>query len=121
MSEIIERYLDEANVDRLARDFKFLLKTVASSYGELELAFRKGRVAVYYRGNSLAVRIPKSFAEEVGLREESPVDLSLHQRGLLLEPSAPRPPALEELLGKVRRSNIHTEVDMGPAQGAEAW
>ena len=55
MPEIIKRYLDEPNVDRLARDFKFLLKAVASSYGELELAFREGRVSVYYRGNSLAV------------------------------------------------------------------
>ena len=52
---MIERYLDEPNVDRLARDFRFLLKTVANSYGELELAFREGRVSVYYRGNSLAV------------------------------------------------------------------
>jgi len=72
-------------------------------------------------GNSLAVRIPKSFAEEVGLREESPVDLSLHRGGLLLEPSTPRPPTLEDLLGKVRKSNIHAEVDAGPAQGGEAW
>ena len=55
MPEIIKRYLDEPNVDRLARDFKFLLKAVAGSYGELELAFREGRVSVYYRGNSLAV------------------------------------------------------------------
>jgi len=55
MSAIIERYLDEPNVERLARDFKFLLKAVAGSYGELELAFRKGRLSVYYRGNSLAV------------------------------------------------------------------
>jgi hypothetical protein len=55
MSETIERYLDEPNVERLARDFKFLLKTVGGSYGELELAFREGRVSVYYRGNSLAV------------------------------------------------------------------
>src|SRR5450759_4766457 len=38
-----------------SRDFKFLLKAVAGSYGELELAFRKGRLSVYYRGNSLAV------------------------------------------------------------------
>jgi hypothetical protein len=55
VAEIIKRYLDEPNVERLARDFKFLLKAVASSYGELELAFREGRVSVYYRGNSLAV------------------------------------------------------------------
>src|SRR5450759_1215112 len=38
-----------------SRDFKFLLKAVAGSYGELEVAFRKGRLSVYYRGNSLAV------------------------------------------------------------------
>ena len=38
MPEIIKRYLDEPNVDRLARDFKFLLKAVAGSHGELELA-----------------------------------------------------------------------------------
>ena len=72
-------------------------------------------------GNSLAVRIPKSFAEEVGLHEASPVDLSLHQGGLLLEPSMPPPAGLEDLLSKVRRSNIHAEVDTGPARGGEAW
>jgi len=55
VTEVIERYLTKPNVDRLGRDFKFLLETVAGSYGELELAFREGRVSVYYRGNSLAV------------------------------------------------------------------
>lgn len=45
--------MDEANVERLARDFMFLLSTVASSHGEIELAFRKGWLSVYCRGNSL--------------------------------------------------------------------
>ncbi|MCX6071818.1 MAG: AbrB/MazE/SpoVT family DNA-binding domain-containing protein [Chloroflexi bacterium] len=72
-------------------------------------------------GNSLAVRIPKSFAEEVGLQDGSPVSLRLSQGKLVLEPSAPRPPSLENLLSKVRRSNLHAEFDTGPAQGREAW
>jgi len=72
-------------------------------------------------GNSLAVRIPKSFAEEVGLRDDSPVDLRLSHGRLVVEPSSPPPPSLDDLLRKVRRTNLHTEVDTGPAQGREAW
>lgn len=51
---IIERYLKEENLERFRRDFKFLLNAANNSFGEIELAFRKGRVSVYYRGNSLA-------------------------------------------------------------------
>jgi antitoxin MazE len=79
------------------------------------------RTRVQRWGNSLAVRIPKTFAEEVGLRDDSPVDLRLSQGKLVLEPSAPRPASLENLLSKVRKSNLHAEFDSGPAQGREAW
>ena len=79
------------------------------------------RTRVQRWGNSLAVRIPKTFAEEVGLKDDSPVNLRLSQGRLVLEPSSPRPPSLEELLGKVRKSNLHAEFDTGPAQGREAW
>ncbi len=72
-------------------------------------------------GNSLAVRIPKSFAEEVGLEHDSPVDLRLSGGKLVLEPSSPPSPRLDELLRRVRKSNLHGEVDTGPAQGREAW
>jgi antitoxin MazE len=72
-------------------------------------------------GNSLAVRIPKSFAEEVGLQDDSPVDLRLSQGKLVLEPAGPPPPTLAELLRGVRKSNLHSEVNTGPAQGREAW
>jgi hypothetical protein len=39
---------------RVARDFKYLLSVGKSSSGEVELALRKGRLSLYYRGNSLA-------------------------------------------------------------------
>ena len=72
-------------------------------------------------GNSLAVRIPKSFAEEVGLMDGSSVELRLVDGGLLVEPAAARPPSLDELLDGVTESNMHAEVDTGPAQGSEVW
>jgi antitoxin MazE len=72
-------------------------------------------------GNSLAVRIPKTFAEEVGLSDDSPIEMRLVKGGLLLEPSSTWVPTLDELLEAVDSSNLHDEVDKGPAQGREAW
>ncbi len=72
-------------------------------------------------GNSLAVRIPKTFAQEAGLRDDSTVEMTLVDRGLLLEPSPAAAPSLEELLSGVTETNLHHEVDTGPAQGLEAW
>jgi len=72
-------------------------------------------------GNSLAVRIPKAFAEEVGLKDDSPVEMSLVEGGLLVEPSSTWAPSLDELLDGVTKANLHDEVDTGPAQGSEAW
>src|SRR3972149_4714914 len=72
------------------------------------------RTRVQRWGNSLAVRIPKTFAEEVGLRDDSPVDLRLSQGRLVLEPSSPRPPSLDKLLGWVSKANIYGEIAPGP-------
>lgn len=72
-------------------------------------------------GNSLAVRIPKAFAEEVGLKDDSPVEMRLVKGGLIVEPSSIWEPTLEELLDGVTDSNLHDEIETGPAQGSEAW
>jgi antitoxin MazE len=72
-------------------------------------------------GNSLALRIPKSFAAEAGLRENAPVELSLVEGKLVVQPVAARPPTLEELLRGVTDENLHGEWDTGPAVGREAW
>ena len=37
-------------------------------------------------GNSLALRIPKLMADEVGLKDNSPVELSLHDQKLVIVP-----------------------------------
>jgi antitoxin MazE len=69
-------------------------------------------------GNSLALRIPKAFAEEAGLRANTPVELSLTAGGLVVQPIAP---TLEELLRGVTDDNVPGEWDTGPATGKEVW
>jgi antitoxin MazE len=72
-------------------------------------------------GNSLALRIPKSFAEEAGLRANSAVELSLVDGGLVVQSIRPPAPTLEELLRGVTDDNIPGEWNTGPAVSKEIW
>lgn len=72
-------------------------------------------------GNSLALRIPKAFAELAGLQQDTVVELALTERGVLIEPLLKRHFALEHLLAQVTADNLHGEVDTGPFAGIEAW
>ena len=72
-------------------------------------------------GNSLALRIPKSFATEVGLQRETSVEISLANGKLIITPVAKPKPTLEQLLAKVTKRNLHHEVDTGAAVGNETW
>lgn len=72
-------------------------------------------------GNSLALRIPKAFALEVGLREDADVDVSIRQGNLVVAPLKAPTYDLNDLLAKVTRRNLHAEIDLGPAAGREAW
>jgi antitoxin MazE len=72
-------------------------------------------------GNSLALRIPKSLADEVGLTDNSPVQLSLRDNQLVIMPVRKPSLSLDALLAQVTEANLHGEVDTGPAVGSEAW
>jgi antitoxin MazE len=72
-------------------------------------------------GNSLALRIPKPLAIEVGLEDDALVELSLLDGKLIIEPVVAAELSLEQLLAQVTESNLHGEVDTGPAVGDEAW
>lgn len=72
-------------------------------------------------GNSLALRIPRSFADEAGLREDAPVELSVVEGRLVIQPVAQEPLTLDELLRGVTEENLHGEWDTGPAVGREIW
>lgn len=79
------------------------------------------RTRVQKWGNSLALRIPKSFASEVGLEKESAVEVSLADGKLVVTPVAKPDLTLKQLLSKVTPENIHHEVDTGTAVGNETW
>jgi antitoxin MazE len=72
-------------------------------------------------GNSLAVRIPKAFAAEVGLREDGPVEMTVREGSLVIVPAAPPKRRLADLLAAVTPENVHSEVAMGEPRGNEAW
>jgi antitoxin MazE len=72
-------------------------------------------------GNSLALRIPKSFAAETHLEQGTLVEVSLHDGKLLVTPLFQPAITLEELLMHVTPQNLHREVDTGPAVGGEVW
>jgi antitoxin MazE len=72
-------------------------------------------------GNSLAVRIPKSFAVEIGVEQGSPIEISLQDGRLLISPvPAPRL-NLEDLLDAITEENRHPEVEVKGRLGKEAW
>ena len=72
-------------------------------------------------GNSLALRIPKSFAAEVGLHANVIVELSLVEGSLVVHPITPKPISLDQLLRGITAENLPGEWDTGPAVGKETW
>lgn len=72
-------------------------------------------------GNSLAVRIPKAFALEAGLSDNTRVTLSLVNGTLLIAPLPISDYSLDTLLAGVTDQNIHAAFDTGLAVGDEAW
>lgn len=71
-------------------------------------------------GNSLAVRIPRPFAEEIDLRENSSVDLTVKSGKLVIVPVEPAV-TLESLVEQITDENRHDEIGTGWPVGNEVW
>jgi antitoxin MazE len=71
-------------------------------------------------GNSLALRIPKSLAEQVKVKDGVSVELSADADGLLVKP-VPSTQSLKTLLARIRPENLQGEVKTGRAVGREIW
>ena len=64
-------------------------------------------------GNNLALRIPKTFAEEISLREGDEVEMNV-ARGWLVVVQRPHCDYhLADLVAKIRPSNLHKEIITG--------
>ena len=72
-------------------------------------------------GNSLALRIPKPFAAEIGVESGTAVEIELHDGKLVISPIVEPGLTLEELLAKVTGENLHGETPTGSAVGREVW
>ena len=79
------------------------------------------RVRVQKWGNSLALRIPKTFAAETDLDPGSEVDLTLEEGRLVITPLPEPEVSLKELLAQITPQNLHSEIDFGGAIGRESW
>jgi antitoxin MazE len=72
-------------------------------------------------GNSLGLRIPKSFAAEVNVEAGSTVDIRVENGDLVIRPLRRRQYVLSELLEGVNSRNLHEEVSTGDPVGRESW
>ena len=71
-------------------------------------------------GNSLAVRIPRTYAKELELEEGAELEVTRVKDGLLLKRRT-REYTLDELLKQITPESIHGETDWGPPVGRESW
>jgi antitoxin MazE len=69
-------------------------------------------------GNSLAVRIPKTIAEQARLQEGDPILIEALEGRVELRP-AEKIPTLEELVAQITPENRQPETKWGPAAGKE--
>ncbi len=79
------------------------------------------KVQIQKWGNSLALRIPKSFAVESKIEQGSTVEVSLESGRIIVFPVAEPEFSLDELLAKITPENLHGEIDTGASVGAETW
>lgn len=72
-------------------------------------------------GNSLALRIPKSFALNANLRQDELVDISIDKERIIITPIGEKEYSLDDLLAGVSEDNLHDEFDTGAPVGKEIW
>ena len=71
-------------------------------------------------GNSLAIRIPKPFASQAGLSEDTDVEIVLKGDHIVISP-AKKQWKLDKLLAGISPSNRHREIEWGTPTGEESW
>jgi antitoxin MazE len=71
-------------------------------------------------GNSLALRIPRSFAVQAKVAAGTAVDIAVEKGQLVVRPVRRRY-RLRDLLKSVDSRNLHAEVQTGRPVGREVW
>jgi len=79
------------------------------------------KTAVQRWGKSLAIRIPRAFAQETRLGNGTEVDLQLKEGTLAVSRARKNRYHLSELLAQVRKANKHVATEWGGPAGREVW
>lgn len=79
------------------------------------------KVQIQKWGNSLALRIPKSFAVESKVQQGSMVEVSMDAGRIVVEPVEMPEYDLKDLVSRITKSNRHAEIDFGAPVGKEIW
>jgi antitoxin MazE len=72
-------------------------------------------------GNSLALRIPKAFAEETHVKDGTPVLLSLSDGSLVIRPARRSKVSLKTLLSEFDAAKLNVAVFDDAPRGKEIW
>lgn len=72
-------------------------------------------------GNSLAIRVPKSVAVQVGLKAQDDLEIEVQDGNVVLKPHLRRVYRLEDLVKQITPKNVHSEIDTGTPLGRENW
>jgi antitoxin MazE len=72
-------------------------------------------------GNSLAVRIPKAFADELNVAENASIQMMLEEDAIRIAPVREKEWTFGALLAGVRDDNIHEEWETDRPVGKEEW
>lgn len=77
------------------------------------------RTRIQRWGHSLALRIPKPFAIEAKLGDQTEVNLTVTNGKLVVAPTTKPAQRLKALLSRVTKRNLHREIDTGRPIGRE--
>jgi len=76
-------------------------------------------------GNSLMLRVPKAFADEIGASDGKAAEMTVSNGKLVIGIARPRRRrrhyTLDELVAGITPENRHEEIDWGPPVGNEVW
>lgn len=72
-------------------------------------------------GNSLAIRVPKSVAMQLGLKAQDHLEIEVHEGNVVLRPHLRRVYRLHDLVKRITPKNVHDEIDTGFPIGREIW
>ncbi|MCK5015738.1 MAG: AbrB/MazE/SpoVT family DNA-binding domain-containing protein [Candidatus Peribacteraceae bacterium] len=76
------------------------------------------KITVRQWGNSLAVRIPKIFAVQLGIESGIDMKIDATDSSIILSKSENN---LLKLLKQITPENLHRETDTGETSGSEIW